>query len=167
MPAPLGDEIAALLARLGGRPQMAGLSGLWKSWNSQMGAELAALAWPAGHRKDILLLGCADSCAMQEARMRAGEYVSLANAWLGSEFFSDARPFLNRPDLRAKAPVQDENRAKKKISPTKSAVQLAKRRPTGKFLADMAPDSPVALCYARFCGIAPEVKSQKLSSDSF
>lgn len=150
-PVAAGPEIAVLLGRLGGRPQMAGLPGLWRNWDCQMGDELCAIAWPAGHKKDILLLGCADSCAMQEARMRAPEYVRLANAWLGSEFFREARPYLNRPDLRCKDSPSAGACAKKKVKSSQKTGDAIKKQASGRFLADMAADSPVARCYAMFC----------------
>lgn len=125
---------------------MTGLPALWRAWDEVVGSELAGLAWPAGHRADILLLGCADSCGMQEARMRGREYLAKVNAWLGSDYFSDVRVRLKRPDVRLGLS------AAKGRKPRSAQAQgpYAQTRPSGKYLAVMCSDSPVARCYARF-----------------
>ena len=56
-PAQAGDVLSALLASLGGGPERARLSLLWQNWEPIMGPELAPLALPLGHHKDILLIG--------------------------------------------------------------------------------------------------------------
>uniref|UniRef100_UPI003A8EA307 DciA family protein n=1 Tax=Desulfovibrio porci TaxID=2605782 RepID=UPI003A8EA307 len=55
-PALAGDLLAALLAALGGGAERARLSLLWQNWEQVMGPELAPLALPLGHHKDMLLI---------------------------------------------------------------------------------------------------------------
>ena len=101
-PAQAGDVLPALLASLGGGPERARLSLLWQNWEPIMGPELAPLALPLGHHKDILLIGAEDAMLMQELHLMSGEILERVNAFMESPFFKSIKVslVLNKTVLR-------------------------------------------------------------------
>ena len=101
-PAQAGDVLSALLASLGGGPERARLSLLWQNWEPIMGPELAPLALPLGHHKDILLIGAEDAMLMQELHLMSGEILERVNAFMESPFFKSIKVslVLNKTVLR-------------------------------------------------------------------
>lgn len=138
----LEQAIVKLLESMGGDPQKAKFVHLWEEWETILGEDLAALAIPLGTDKKHLLVGVEDALAMQEAQCQKDEILQKVNAWLGEEYFEDARLslMLGRDARQAKNnDVQlPENSEKETISP----------KATGIFLKEMDPDSPVAKAYA-------------------
>lgn len=152
-PAPAADLLADLLAALGGGPEHARLSLLWKNWGQVMGAELAPLALPLGHHKGILLLGAEDAMLVQELHLMSGEILERVNAFMEKPFFSSVKVtlVLGKNILGAGA---QPSPAKMPDQKTRADARPPARpaRPSGSFLAGMDPASPVARCYARFVG---------------
>lgn len=154
----LGESLAALLEAMGGTPERAGLQRLWDNWESALGAELAALAMPLGHRAArpsaraggregaTLLLGAEDAMLMQELRFRGDEILARVNAFLGRPYFSAVQVSL---PLGRSAPERSrQQRAAAAVM--QEPVKEGTPSPRGIFLGAMNPDSPVARCYARF-----------------
>lgn len=163
---PLGESLRALLAAMGGTPGRAGLQNLWDNWETALGAELAELARPLGHRERrqkaddagthgtargaVLLLGAEDAMLLQELRFRGGEILARVNGFLGQAYFSEVRVSLplgrDEParGSREESGVEDE------------AAENPAQGPSGIFLEGMDRTSPVARCYARFAGLLEE-----------
>ncbi|MGE9984781.1 DUF721 domain-containing protein [Desulfovibrio sp. SGI.169] len=152
-PALAGDLLAALLAALGGGPERARLSLLWRNWEKVMGPELAPLALPLGHHKEMLLLGAEDAMLMQELHLMSGEILERVNAFMEKPFFSSIKVtlVLGKNILNAGAPPSPAGTPDRKTRPD-IRPPARPARPSGSFLAGMDPASPVARCYARFAG---------------
>lgn len=138
----IGGEIFSLLKQMGGRPEKALLQDLWDNWETALGADLASMAQPLGSRGRALIVGASDAMQAQELHFRALELVGLANAFLRTAYFEEARVSLARAgkNCRALSASRDSHAAKKSHQPA----------PTGVFLAQMDKNSPVAACYAAF-----------------
>ncbi|WP_300882334.1 DUF721 domain-containing protein [uncultured Desulfovibrio sp.] len=152
-PALAGELLSALLAALGGRPERARLSLLWQNWEQVMGPELAPLALPLGHHKNMLLLGVEDAMLMQELHLMSGEILERVNAFMEKPFFSSVkvRLVLGKNVLNAAASAcRTEKMSPAEQSPPRPGPGPV--RPSGSFLAGMDPASPVTRCYARFAG---------------
>ena len=111
-----------------------------------MGGDIALLAVPLGHRDKRLLVGAEDGMAMTELGFLREEIVARANAFFEKPWLEECqimalqgRKGLDRP------PEADEE-------PAPPAPRPAER-PTGRWLAEMDPDSPVARCYRSFAGL--------------
>lgn len=156
---PLGQGLRALLASMGGTPGRAGLQQLWDNWEAALGAELAELARPLGHRGGrqkeegattsyeegaVLLLGAKDAMLLQELRFRGEEILARVNAFLGHAYFSEVQVSL---PLGRNEPVRSRRQEKKA---EKEEVDTPAQGPSGIFLEAMDRASPVARCYARF-----------------
>lgn len=163
---PLGEGLRALLAAMGGTPGRAGLQDLWDHWEAALGAELAGIARPLGHRKGqqkggaavsdgtvhgaVLLLGTEDAMLLQELRFRGEEILARVNGFLGQAYFSEVQVSLplgrNEPvrSRREECRVEDQ------------AAENPVQGPSGIFLEGMDRTSPVARCYARFAGVLKE-----------
>ncbi|MBO4295705.1 MAG: DUF721 domain-containing protein [Desulfovibrio sp.] len=119
---------------------------LWRNWKLVMGDDIALLAVPLGHRDRRLLVGAEDGMAMTELGFLREEMVARANAFFEKPWLEECqimalqgRKGLDRP------PEADEE-------PAPPAPRPAER-PTGRWLAEMDPDSPVARCYRSFAGL--------------
>ncbi|MBD5626603.1 MAG: DUF721 domain-containing protein [Desulfovibrio sp.] len=161
---PLGESLRALLAAMGGTPGRAGLQNLWDNWEAALGAELAELARPLGHRDGrkkeesgshgpegvgaVLLLGAEDAMLLQELRFRAEEILARVNGFLGQAYFSEVlvQLPLGRPEpVRSR---REQGRAEQRAE-----LDAPAQAPSGIFLENMDSASPVARCYARFAAI--------------
>ncbi len=166
-PALAGDLLAALLAALGGGAERARLSLLWQNWEQVMGPELAPLALPLGHHKDMLLIGAEDAMLMQELHLMSGEILERVNAFMENPFFTSVKVtlVLGKNVLNTAAPpspTEETSRGEQSdAQPTLRPV-----RPSGSFLAGMDPASPVARCYARFAGKQADGTPQNPSQEN-
>lgn len=59
-----------------------------------MGPELAPLALPLGHHKDLLLIGAEDAMLAQELHLLSGEILERVNAFMECPFFSAVKVSL-------------------------------------------------------------------------
>lgn len=157
-PATADSVLAAVLEALGGGPERARLCRLWQNWSMVMGPELAPLALPLGHHKDLLLIGAEDAMLMQELHLLSGEILERVNAFMECSFFSAVKVSLvldktvlaggaARTDRASSVLPERDYEAARRAALTQDAA-----RPRGSFLARMDPASPVARCYARFAG---------------
>lgn len=181
-PTEVGDLPAAVLAALGGGPERARLSLLWSHWDMVLGPELAPVAMPLGHHKDMLLLGAEDAMLMQELHLQSGEILERVNAFMEAPFFRSIKVSLVMGKAvldRQAGPLrphgfghaEPEDAAGGEVgSGTADSVdgnagdnaggkyglhfgrRSLFRRPEGIFLKNMDPASAVARCYARFAG---------------
>ncbi|MGN0009325.1 MAG: DUF721 domain-containing protein [Desulfovibrionaceae bacterium] len=129
-----------VLRGMGMRDQSA-LRPLWEHWDMAMGP-LAGMAWPLGHRERTLLIGGEDAMMLQELHFLKAEILERANGFLGRKYFLDAHVSLllgRRPLNVPPAPPAPQRRHRQELPP-----------PSGKYLAQMDPASPVTRAYARF-----------------
>ena len=104
-----------------------------------MGPDIAALAHPLGHRKDILLVGGEDSCAMQELSYAVPEILERVNAFMDEDYFHkvELHLLLGKESLR-------------RVDITPVPVIPPPPRPPRLGALKLPPDSPVAACYAAY-----------------
>lgn len=143
-PAPqkIGNQIYKLLSSMGGTPERCLLSSLWSNWENVIGADLARIAVPAGSRGHTLLLDAQDAMQIQELQFLSCDILERVNNFLGSAYFTSIRPLLGgKKCLPRSSPVPETTLARSE--PDLPCV-------TGKYLAKMDMNSPIAICYARF-----------------
>ncbi|MDD4701024.1 MAG: DUF721 domain-containing protein [Desulfovibrio sp.] len=153
-PVAVGEVLASVMAKLGVDPGQAQarnrLSHLWQNWNMVMGPELAELARPLGHHKDLLLIGAEDAMLAQELHLMSAELLERVNAFMEEPFFGGVKVSLlmGKPglDVTAREPLADEDMGWR--APRAAVPDPIQAR--GVFLEDMDPNSPVARAYSRF-----------------
>lgn len=146
------EVMASVMAGLGAAPGQgetrARLRQLWLNWGMVMGPDLAPLARPLGHHRDVLLIGAEDAMLAQELHLMAGEMLERVNAFMEQSFFSSIKVSL----LMGKSGL-DNAATRKTANADKPAPRLRAPEPLcadGIFLEAMDPTSPVARAYARF-----------------
>lgn len=133
-----------VLRGLGSSPDQARLSLLWRHWETVMGAELAPLARPLGHRDDILLLGADDAMSLQELHMQGDEILERVNAFMEKPFFRTVKVSLILGKAELDGPLR-RAAAFEEVCPP-----IPRSAADGRYLGGMDPASPVARAYARF-----------------
>ena len=151
-PVPDMEVMASVLAGLGAAPGQgegrARLQQLWLNWEMVMGPDLAPLARPMGHHRELLLIGAEDAMLAQELHLMADEMLERVNAFMEQPFFSAIKVSL----LMGKAGL-DKAATRKTASAHKPAHRARAPEPLcadGVYLEAMDPASPVARAYARF-----------------
>lgn len=99
-PALISENIFTLLESMGGQRERGLLDGLWQNWNNVLGAELAGIAAPLGHKKDTLLLGAQDAMDIQELYLRSAEVLERVNNFLKFNYFSRLKVTLAPGDRK-------------------------------------------------------------------
>ena len=150
------EVMASVMAGLGAAPGQgetrARLQQLWLNWAMVMGPDLAPLARPLGHQRDVLLIGAEDAMLAQELHLLAGEILERVNAFMEQPFFGAIKVNL----LMGKAGLDKtglDNAATRKGIKANHTAQGRKPEPLlahGVYLEAMDPTSPVARAYARF-----------------
>ncbi len=135
------NVIERYLHRLG-KPEQIILTRLWQHWDMVMGPEIAALAWPLGHKEGTLFVGGEDAMSVQELTYMHDEIIERANTFMDSNFFVSVKVRLSLD----KTPLDAASHIPK---PQRKHVSFGKTL-SGKYLKNMDPDSAVAQCYARF-----------------
>ncbi len=135
----LGSSLGGWLASRGMDALRLRLIRLFRQWDAVLGSELSAVARPIGHRGSVLLIGCADSCAMQELSFAAPEILERVNIFLGEEYFSKAELHLQMG--REEAQGGDI---------TCASVPPAPERPADLGNLKLPEDTPVGACYAAY-----------------
>ncbi len=135
----LGDTLGGWLASRGMDALRLRLIRLFRQWDAVLGSELSAIARPIGHRGGVLLIGCADSCAMQEISFAAPEILDRVNMFLGEDFFSKAEVHLQmgREDARGGEIAS-------------VSAPPAPERPGDLGNLDVPENTPVGACYAAY-----------------
>ena len=149
-PVPAMEVMTSVLAGLGVAPGQgearARLQQLWLNWDMVMGPDLAPLARPMGHHRDLLLIGAEDAMLAQELHLMADEILERVNAFMEQPFFSAikvsllmGKAGLDKTAVRTSAPIRP-------VRPARPEPPEAH----GLYLEAMDPSSPVARAYARF-----------------
>lgn len=143
---PLTSErvLDGVLRGLGSSPDQARLSLLWRHWETVMGAELAPLARPLGHRDVTLLVGADDAMSLQELHLQSDEILERVNAFMEKPFFRTVKVSLILGKAELDGPLRRAAAFEEACPP------LPRSAADGRYLATMDPGSPVARAYARF-----------------
>lgn len=96
-PVSAAELLRQLFAGMQATPEFLQLQNLWQHWNDIVGPGIRELAQPLGQNRDILLLACPDSMAMQEVQMLSADILECVNAYLGRQAFSSIRLSLGNP----------------------------------------------------------------------
>ena len=138
-----GEAMSSFLEARGGK-HTRHLAALWQHWRTVMGDDLADLAFPLGHKDDLLLIGAEDAMAMQELFLQSPEILERANAFMDSDFFRHVKVSLmqGQPDLSRGRPRRPHSRIAP-APPTKPAR-------LGALLDKLNPDSPITRCYQAY-----------------
>ncbi|MCC8194279.1 MAG: DUF721 domain-containing protein [Deltaproteobacteria bacterium] len=136
------DALSIFLDKRGGK-EHARLTMLWEHWNMVMGEDLASLAAPLGHKKDVLLLAAEDSMAAQEIAMQSGEVLERVNAFMSGRYFSriQVELVMGRNDLSRASPA---------LRPQPPEYRAPKPERLGALKGALDPESPVARCYEAY-----------------
>lgn len=136
------DALAAFLNKRGGAEHTR-LTMLWEHWEMVMGEELASLAIPLGHKKDVLHLAAEDSMAAQDIAMQACEVLERVNAFMDEPYFSriQVELVMGRSDLSGAQP---------ELRPRPPDYRLKRPEHLGTLSGTLEPDSPVAHCYEAY-----------------
>ena len=143
---PLTSErvLDGVLRGLGSSPDQARLSLLWRHWEIVMGAELAPLARPLGHRDATLLVGAGDAMSLQELHLQSDEILERVNAFMEKPFFRTVKVSLILGKTELDGPLRRAAAFEEDCPP------LPRSAADGRYLGGMDPESPVARAYARF-----------------
>jgi hypothetical protein len=128
------------------------LAQLWERWDSLMGAELAALAKPLGHRKGTLLVGVEDPAALQELSYYEYELLDAVNHFLQQNYFDKIHIELLMGKVPLNAEQRDEHYAPR--------APLRPPGPLGTLFPVLDPDSSLAKCYAAYVRLFQDQDAQ-------
>jgi len=136
-----GDSLLRTLSRYDKKGGLR-LVRLWRDWDTVVGADVAELARPLGHREGTLILYTQDAIAAQELTYFVPEILERVNAFLEQEVFDKVRFEL----LGGRVPLGES----RKEGP--GALPQRPRRPSslGGLVGKLDPDSPVGRCYLAY-----------------
>lgn len=135
--------LAAFMQKNGGA-ERALLNRLWEHWEMVMGRDMAALAAPIGHKKDVLLLAAEDSMAAQDIAMQAGDALERVNAFMG-------RPYFSRIQVELAMGRSDLSRPSGAVRPKPPEYRVPRPENLGSLLGKFDDNaSPVARCYEAY-----------------
>jgi len=138
-PLPFAEVARGWLLGQGGDRRRLYLNQMWKNWDMVMGAELAPVALPLGHRDGVLLVGAEDHFLMQDLTYAVPEILERANAFMQENMF-------HKVELRLLGESQPLNR----LSPSPVPVSPPPPRPPHLGALNLDPESPVGRCYAAY-----------------
>ncbi|MBP3730578.1 MAG: DUF721 domain-containing protein [Mailhella sp.] len=136
----LSDGLSGWLAAHGMDKKHMLLTQLFQSWASVLGDDLCRAAHPLGHRNATLLIGCDDSCAMQELSYAAPEILAKVNDFMQEDFFQKVELHLC---------AEEESLQKQKITQI-PAKPPRPQQPKNIGQLKLPADSPVAACYQAY-----------------
>lgn len=136
-----GELITRLLSRYDKKGGFR-LARLWAEWERVVGAEVAELARPLGHREGALLLSAPDSMAAQQLSYYAPELLERVNAFFGEEVFDKIRFEL----LDGRVPLAGKN-AQEPPQPRPAPVMP---KDVGSLLGIMDPETAIGRCYRAY-----------------
>jgi hypothetical protein len=123
------------------------VSALWQNWAMIMGEELAAQAFPLGHKDKVLVIGAEDNMSMQELVMQTPEILERVNAFMDCEHFVKVKInlIMGQNPLTVHQPRRSSRPYGKRIPPRPPRL--------GKLGDSLDPASPVAQCYEAYVSL--------------
>jgi hypothetical protein len=115
---------------------------LWRDWENIVGAEVAELARPLGHKDGTLLLFTHDSIAAQQLSYYVPELLERINAFYGELVFDKVRFEL----LDGRVPLGLQSRADSSPTPQ----QPKKPSNLGGLIGTIDPNTAVGHCYMTY-----------------
>ncbi|MDR3640268.1 MAG: DUF721 domain-containing protein [Humidesulfovibrio sp.] len=115
---------------------------LWREWENIVGAEVAELARPLGHKDGSLLLCTYDSIAAQQLSYYVPELLERINAFYGELVFDKVRFEL----LDGRVPLGLQSRADSSTPPK----QQKKPSNLGALVETVDPNTAVGHCYLAY-----------------
>lgn len=115
---------------------------LWRAWESVVGAEIADMARPLGHKDGVLLLYTQDAIAAQQLSYYVPELLERVNAFFGQEVFDKVRFEL----LNGRVPLGQQISA----DPTPPLPPPKKPSNLGGLTKEFDPESAVGRCYLAY-----------------
>lgn len=140
------EAISLALTKLAGSEEHDQLRRLWENWPMVMGEDMAGLAMPLGHRKNVLLIGAEDHLVMQELSFCTCDILERVNAFMDSPYFEKVELHLHMGQTVLDAP-------RPQLSPLGHKPPLeCPAGLTGAFasMPGLNLDSPVARCYMAY-----------------
>lgn len=156
----VGEALRGFLERRGA-PERMRLVRLWENWNMVMGADIAVLAYPLGHRKRILLVGAEDNMAMQDLVFLTPEILERVNAFMDGV---GEGPYFERVEIRLlqrRTPL-DEVRVVRGAPPPRIPQRPDK---LGGLLGAFDPESAVGRAYASYVRMFRETGNAAAGTD--
>ena len=139
--ADFAEAVPNSLRRLGLSLHQEHLLRLWDMWDMVMGADLAEIALPLGHRDAVLIVGGEDHLVLQELTYAAPEMLERANAFMDQDFFQRIELQL----LMSRTPLNRIQLEKYPVDPPASRPE-----PLGGLFGLLNPKSPIGRCYAAY-----------------
>lgn len=138
----ISEALETFLGKSGGKEQTI-LTRLWEHWDMVMGEELAGLAMPLGHKRDVLVLAAEDSMAAQDLAMQADEVLERVNAFMNGSVFSriQVELVMGRRDLSQPMAT---------VRPAPPEYPVPRPPNLGSLRGALDPDSPVTVCYEAY-----------------
>ena len=115
---------------------------LWQDWERIVGADVAELARPVGHKERTLLLNTVDAIAAQQLTFFVPEILERVNGFFGQEVFDKVRFEL----LDGRVPLGKNEKAEPEPAPR----PIGKPLELGGLLDKIDPDSALGRCYLAY-----------------
>lgn len=119
---------------------------LWRHWDTVLGAGLAGLALPVGHRETTLLVAAEDNLIMQELSFLTPEILERVNAFLEEDRFQEVRLSLLGKQRPLNAPLR-KSRPLQKVAQHPFAPDP---KNLGGLWDSMDPQTPLGRCYRAY-----------------
>jgi len=131
---------------------------LWREWESVVGAEVAELARPLGHKEGTLVLFAQDSIAAQQLTYYVPELLDRVNSFFGNLVFDKVRFEL----LDGRVPLGLQARAES------SPRGLRTKKPSnlGGLIGKFDPDTAVGRCYLAYVRYFSSLPDEGAANDA-
>ena len=127
---------------------------LWRHWSMVLGPNLEGLAFPLGHRDNVLLIGAEDNLVLQELSFMSTEILERVNAFLEQPFFVQIQLSLlqGRPTLDNIVVNQDAKMDAQSNSSAYLPPRIPVSAPAKGVLGELELDPSTALgrCYQKY-----------------
>lgn len=119
---------------------------LWRQWPQVVGAEVAELARPVGHKDGALILAAEDSVAAQQLSYYAPELLARVNDFFGEEVFDKVRFEL----LDGRAPLDGNPAPQAGPGPETRRADAFRPPQVGSLVAEADPETAAGRCYLAY-----------------
>ena len=127
---------------------------LWRHWGMVLGPNLEGLAFPLGHKDNVLLIGAEDNLVLQELSFMSTEILERVNAFLEQPFFVQIQLSLlqGRATLDNVVANQSAEAAQQAMSAAYLPTRIPVSAPAKGVLGELELDASTALgrCYQKY-----------------